>query len=87
MSRKEMLESRGFTDEKHLKSWLKECQDESWKKEVIAYFGIKETKVEEPEVKEPEIKEPEVKEPEVKEPETKEPETKEPEIKADEEVK
>ena len=52
MSRKEMLESRGFKDEKHLKSWLKECQDESWKNEVSDYFKIKETKVEEPEVKE-----------------------------------
>lgn len=57
MSRKEMLESRGFKDEKHLKSWLKECQDESWKNEVSAYFKIKETKVEEPKVDEPEVKE------------------------------
>ena len=57
MSRKEMLESRGFKDEKHLKSWLKECQDESWKNEVSAYFKIKETKAEEPKVDEPEVKE------------------------------
>lgn len=57
MSRKEMLESRGFKDEKHLKSWLKECQDESWKNEVSAYFKVKETKVEEPKVDEPEVKE------------------------------
>ena len=57
MSRKEMLESRGFKDEKHLKSWLKECQDESWKNEVSAYFKIKETKAEEPKVEEPEVKE------------------------------
>ena len=57
MSRKEMLESRGFKDEKHLKSWLKECQDESWKNEVSAYFKIKETKVEELKVEEPEVKE------------------------------
>ena len=57
MSRKEMLESRGFKDEKHLKSWLKECQDESWKNEVSAYFKIKETKTEEPKVEEPEVKE------------------------------
>lgn len=57
MSRKEMLESRGFKDEKHLKSWLKECRDESWKNEVSAYFKIKETKAEEPKVEEPEVKE------------------------------
>lgn len=57
MSRKEMLESRGFKDEKHLKSWLKECQDESWKNEVSAYFKIKDTKVEELKVEEPEVKE------------------------------
>lgn len=57
MSRKEMLESRGFKDEKHLKSWLKECQDESWKNEVSAYFKVKETKVEELKVEEPEVKE------------------------------
>lgn len=57
MSRKEMLESRGFKDEKHLKSWLKECQDESWKNEVSTYFKIKETKVEELKVEEPEVKE------------------------------
>lgn len=57
MSRKEMLESRGFKDEKHLKSWLKECQDESWKNEVSAYFKIKETKAEELKVEEPEVKE------------------------------
>lgn len=57
MSRKEMLESRGFKDEKHLKSWLKECQDESWKNEVSAYFKVKETKVEELNVEEPEVKE------------------------------
>ena len=57
MSRKEILESRGFKDEKHLKSWLKECQDESWKNEVSAYFKVKETKVEELKVEEPEVKE------------------------------
>ena len=57
MSRKEMLERRGFKDEKHLKSWLKECQDESWKNEVSAYFKIKDTKTEEPKVEEPEVKE------------------------------
>ena len=57
MSRKEMLESRGFKDEKHLKSWLKGCQDESWKNEVSAYFKVKETKVEELKVEEPEVKE------------------------------
>ena len=57
MSRKEMLESRGFKDEKHLKSWLKECQDESWKNEVSAYFKIKDTKAEELKVEEPEVKE------------------------------
>ena len=57
MNRKEMLESRGFKDEKHLKSWLKECQDESWKNEVSAYFKIKETNTEELKVEEPEVKE------------------------------
>ena len=57
MSRKEMLESRGFKDEKHLKSWLKECQDESWKNEVSAYFKIKDSKAEELKVEEPEVKE------------------------------
>ena len=57
MSRKEMLESRGFKDEKHLKSWVKECQDESWKNEVSAYFKIKDSKAEELKVEEPEVKE------------------------------
>ena len=67
MSRKEMLESRGFKDEKHLKSWLKECQDESWKNEVSAYFKIKDTRVEELKVEELKVEELKVEEPEVKE--------------------
>lgn len=40
MKKKEMLESRGFRDEKHLKSWLEECTDKTLVAEVKAYFEI-----------------------------------------------
>ncbi len=40
MSRLELLNSRGFRDEKHLEEFLKNCKDESWKKELIEYFGV-----------------------------------------------
>lgn len=40
MKKKEMLESRGFRDEKHLKSWLEECTDKTLVKEVKEYFEI-----------------------------------------------
>ena len=39
MSREELLKSRGFRDEKHLAEFLDKCADESWKKDLIEYFG------------------------------------------------
>lgn len=39
MSREELLKSRGFSDEKHLAEFLDKCADESWKKDLIEYFG------------------------------------------------
>ena len=41
MSREELLRSRGFRDEKHLAEFLDKCADESWKQELIEYFGEK----------------------------------------------
>ena len=39
MSRLELLNSRGFKDEKHLSEFLKNCADETWKKELMDFFG------------------------------------------------
>ena len=39
MSRLELLNSRGFKDEKHLSEFLKNCPDETWKKELMDFFG------------------------------------------------
>lgn len=39
MSREELLKSRGFRDEEHLAEFLDKCVDESWKQELIEYFG------------------------------------------------
>ena len=39
MSRLELLNSRGFKDEKHLSEFLKNCGDETWKKELMDFFG------------------------------------------------
>ena len=39
MSREDLLKSRGFRDEKHLQEFLESCNDESWKQELIEYFG------------------------------------------------
>ena len=39
MSREELLKSRGFRDEKHLAEFLDTCADETWKQELIEYFG------------------------------------------------
>ena len=41
MSREELLKSRGFRDEKHLSEFLDNCADETWKQELIEYFGEK----------------------------------------------
>ena len=41
MSREELLRSRGFRDAKHLSEFLDECMDETWKQELIEYFGEK----------------------------------------------
>ena len=41
MSREELLKSRGFRDEKHLAEFLDNCADETWKQELIEYFGEK----------------------------------------------
>ena len=39
MNREELLKSRGFKDEKHLTEFLDKCADETWKQELIEYFG------------------------------------------------
>ena len=44
MSRLELLNSRGFKDEKHLSEFLKNCADETWKKELMDFFGETEEK-------------------------------------------
>ena len=44
MSRLELLNSRGFKDEKHLSEFLKNCEDETWKKELMDFFGEAEEK-------------------------------------------
>lgn len=44
MSRLELLNSRGFKDEKHLSEFLKNCTDETWKKELMDFFGKNEEK-------------------------------------------
>ena len=44
MSRLELLNSRGFKDEKHLSEFLKNCADETWKKELLDFFGETEEK-------------------------------------------
>ena len=44
MSRLELLNSRGFKDEKHLTEFLKNCKDETWKKELMDFFGKDEEK-------------------------------------------
>ena len=44
MSRLELLNSRGFKDEKHLSEFLKNCPDETWKKELMDFFGETEEK-------------------------------------------
>lgn len=41
MNREELLKSRGFRDEKHLAEFLDKCADETWKQELIEYFGEK----------------------------------------------
>lgn len=42
MSRLELLRGRGFRDEKHLKEFLDNCTDKSWKAELVEYFGLEE---------------------------------------------
>ena len=44
MSRLELLNSRGFKDEKHLSEFLKNCADETWKKELMDFFSETEEK-------------------------------------------
>ena len=44
MSRLELLNSRGFKDEKHLSEFLKNCADETWKKELMDLIGKDEEK-------------------------------------------
>ena len=44
MSRLELLNSRGFKDEKHLTEFLNNCADETWKKELMDFFGESEEK-------------------------------------------
>ena len=41
MTREELLLSRGFRTEKELETFLENCKDESWKKELIEFYGEK----------------------------------------------
>lgn len=57
MTREELLLSRGFRTEKELETFLKNCKDESWKKELIEFYGEKPKKSEKKKVKETEVDE------------------------------
>ena len=56
MTREELLNGRGFRDEKHLNEFLDNCKDETWKQELIEYFGT-DTKTKKSEEKVEEVKE------------------------------
>lgn len=59
MTREELLLSRGFRTEKELETFLENCEDESWKTELIEFYGEKSDKKssEKKNVKETEVEE------------------------------
>lgn len=58
----ELLLSRGFRSEKELNDFLKNCNDESWIKELKEYYGLLKETEEEIEEETEEVKEEETEE-------------------------
>ena len=60
MTREELLLSRGFRTEKELETFLENCEDESWKKELIEFYGEKPKKSDKKSSEKKKVKETEV---------------------------
>ena len=60
MTREELLLSRGFRTEKELETFLENCKDESWKKELIEFYGEKPKKSDKKSSEKKKVKETEV---------------------------
>ena len=67
MTREELLLSRGFRTEKELETFLENCKDESWKKELIEFYGEKPKKSDKKSSEKKKVKETEVEETPVEE--------------------
>ena len=67
MTREELLLSRGFRTEKELETFLENCKDESWKKELIEFYGEKPKKSDKKSSEKKKVKETEVDETPVEE--------------------
>ena len=67
MTREELLLSRGFITEKELETFLENCKDESWKKELIEFYGEKPKKSDKKSSEKKKVKETEVDETPVEE--------------------
>lgn len=67
MTREELLLSRGFRTEKELETFLENCKDESWKKELIEFYGEKLKKSDKKSSEKKKVKETEVDETPVEE--------------------
>lgn len=67
MTREELLLSRGFRTEKELETFLENCKDESWKKELIEFYGEKPKKSDKKSSEKKKVKETEVDEAPVEE--------------------
>ena len=67
MTREELLLSRGFRTEKELETFLLNCKDESWKKELIEFYCEKPKKSDKKSSEKKKVKETEVDETPVEE--------------------
>lgn len=67
MTREELLFSRGFRTEKELETFLENCEDESWKTELIEFYGEKPKKSDKKSSEKKNVKETEVEETPVEE--------------------
>ena len=67
MTREELLLRRGFRPEKDLETFLENCKDESWKKELIEFYGEKPKKSDKKSSEKKKVKETEVDETPVEE--------------------
>ena len=67
MTREELLLSRGFRTEKELETFLENCKDESWKKELIEFYDEKPKKSDKKSSEKKKVKETEVDETPVEE--------------------